>query len=125
MKKLLIFLVGLLLSFAAGSATIQVPVSKLRWDNPAGNIGVVSMRITCGTQSLNLSDAAQLASGSPGEVLLSSVIKTDGTYTCVARYVGANGESVDSSPTVPVTRAGGNFTVAVYVPDAPANFRAE
>jgi hypothetical protein len=118
---MVVLLLTLLASFAAISATVQVPVTSLRWDNPAGNTGVVSMRISCGTQSLNLNDAAQLVPGSPGEVLLSSVIQIDGTYTCVARYVGENGESIDSNMTVPVTRAGANFTVAVYVPDAPEN----
>ncbi len=124
MRKLL-FLILMLFSTLAFGATINKPVTELVWQNPATNTDVTSILITCGSLTYSATAATAITPGQQGTVPLSSVITADGTYTCSAAAVNANGTGGTDTDPVPITASGGVFTIAVTVPDALTGLTAQ
>jgi hypothetical protein len=125
MRKLIGLFVLLLLSVAVQAADKNKTVTKMMWDNPTSNIAVTSIEVDCGSQTASVTDPAQFQPGAPGSVLLTDVIKVNGTFTCAVRAAGAEGLSDPSNSTPPITRTSSGFTIVVTVPDPRTNLRAQ
>ena len=119
MKKLIlaIFLLFLfpVLAFAA---TTNKAVTKLTWTNSfTAAENVTSILFTCGSVTYSDTASTDIVAGATPTLPLSTVLTADGTYTCTAEAINANGASAPSNSTAAITLASGVFTIAVTVPD--------
>ncbi len=114
MKRILATLLFLIpIAALAGTKT----VTELTWTNPTTNTDVTSILVTCGTTTYSDTSASAIAAGQSAAIPLGTLMTPGGTYTCSVQAINANGASVPSNSTPPITNVSGVFTIAV--PDAP------